>query len=128
MSRAERESRRVAERRAQTERARRKLLPVMVAACEVYGVTPDDILSRSVHPDVLAARDVVELLGWQRCKIGPGILSDLLKKSRPEISKKLVRLRAAARFDPDFQRAVDLVLRRMAKTDAAAEQERGRGR
>ncbi len=119
MTRPDRETRRVADRQAQQERARRRLLPVMTAACEVYGVTPDDILSRSVHPDVLLARDVVEFLGWQRCKIGPGILADILRKSRPEISKKLARLRASARLEPEFQRAIDLVVARMAKVETS---------
>jgi hypothetical protein len=115
MKNLDREDRRVVQRRADCDAARRRLLPVMVAACEVYGVTPDDVLSSSHHPHVVAARNVVTYLGWERCKIGTGVLADVLKKSRPETSKKLTRLRAEADrgVRTSFGRQVGFVLRKM---------------
>lgn len=104
-----REDRRVRIRREEMERARRKLLPVVVAVCEIYGVSPDDILSRSVHPDVVMARNIVIWLGYSRYKIGPGILSKILNKSRPELSKKIKRLGSLARAGGVFSEAVSAI-------------------
>lgn len=109
----EREDRRVAERKKDEERARRTLMPVMVAVCETYGVTPDDIISRSVHRDVVMARNIVIYLGWDRCKIGPTILASILSKDRSDISHKLPKLKSSFARGRSFHQQVSHVTRRI---------------
>lgn len=108
-----REDRRVAERKKDEERARRSLMPIMVAVCEVYQITPDDIIGGNIHRDVVAARNIVIYLGSERCKIGPTILASILNKDRTDISHKLPRLRASFMSGQSFQRQVKHVLRRI---------------
>jgi hypothetical protein len=64
---------------------------------------------------VVAARNVVTYLGWERCKIGTGVLADVLKKDRVATSKKLSQLRAEADrgVRSSFGRQVGFVLRKM---------------
>lgn len=115
-----REDRRVAERRVLVEGARRKLLPVMVAVCEVYGVSAGDILdSQNKHSHVILARNVVTYLGWEKCKLGPGILADVLEKSRPETSKKISKLRRSVGECGDFQAQVLRTLRKIEEIHGA---------
>jgi chromosomal replication initiation ATPase DnaA len=108
-----REDRRRRQRRREENRARRTLMPVMVAVCETYRVTPDDIISRSVHRDIVAARNIVVYLGWERCKIGTTVLGSILCKHQTHVSKQLTKLRTEIAKEDSFHRQVAAVLRRV---------------
>lgn len=108
-----REDRRVAERRKEEDRARRNLMPIMVAVCETYRVTPDDIMSSNIHADVVMARNIVVYLGWERCKIGPRILGSILNKDQTHVSKQVSKLKIAMVTKASFYRQVHHVMKRI---------------
>ena len=93
-------------------------MAVMVAVCEIYQVTPDDIVfSHSKHPSVVAARNILVYLGWERCKIGTGILASILNKSQTDTSAKLSRLKKEIIAQGSFHRQVGVALRHVRRLE-----------
>jgi hypothetical protein len=105
-----REDRRLAERRAREDNARRKLMPLVVIACETFRVTADDLLdSQNKHPTVMLARDTVRWLGYTRLHVGTTYLAAALNQHRVGAAHALARIKKKLEASEGFRRHVECI-------------------
>lgn len=106
-----REDRRVDRRKMDLAVARRRLLPYLVAVCEVYRVSAEDLLcSWNRHVEVVRARDVIAFLAFEKCRLSSGVVAALLQKDRADTSKRITRVRHRAVDDAEFAGEIARVL------------------
>lgn len=103
-----RADRRLEKRVAGVEKARRKLLPVVVIVCETFHVSADDLIDpQNRHPVVMMARDIARWIGYHRLHIGVSVLDAALGQNGTKSRDVIGRIEKKLATKPAFKRQLE---------------------